>query len=371
MFGSCYFGEPYFGAYCGVVVIIPSVRETLGCGSYDAYVLTRGGAELVATFEWTELTWQRVLDDTSAASANAGSFPDCDTDVFWPWRYELAIYRNGSLIWVGPIIEPKSPPDQYALQARDLTAWWDHRLIHEDHLYPNPTDLAIIFQDISDDAMDPDPSPGLSVSPSPCGVTAMMELLAVQHFIAADKIRDLTTTGIDWTVIARDVLAGGAVVPTGSIGTFLDEHFVVPPTPRIDGTSQANSWLVRGSGGGAAGDTIYGSSTDPTAAALDGLLESVATVSTLQDNDSALAAAQSRTAITTNVTLVENCILAAEAPFTIDQLVPGALCDLALTQTKIPVFGHYRLAQVDGAAQSGDGSASETITLTFQPAGTT
>lgn len=349
--------------------------NVLGCGTYDALVLTRGGAEIVAEFPWTSASWSRVLDDTSEGGATALGYPaSCCADFlgFRPWRHELALYRDRDLVWVGPIMEPKAPPPfTFDITARDLTAWWDHRLIHEDHLYDTPTDLAEIFQDISDDAMAPDPSPGLSVTTTPTGVTALLDLLAVQHLMAGPKLRDVANIGLDWTAVCRDVIAGGAVVPTASIGTFYDGHFAVPPTPRYDGSVQANSWLLRGSGGGAAGDTVFGSATDPAAGILDGLLESVDTVSTLQDNDSAQAGAQSRVAITGEVLLIENCVLSPDAPFTIDQLVPGALCDLALEQTCYPVFGQYRLYKVDVVAQNaGADGQSERVSLAFQPVGT-
>jgi hypothetical protein len=219
--------------------------------------------------------------------------------------------------------------------------------------------------------MAPDTTPGLNVHTTPCGVTGTMTLLELQHLVAGPKIRDLSRIGVDWTTVGRDVLAGGAAVPTESIGTFLDEHFVRSEgkgaTPKLDGTQQTNAWLVRGQGGGSAGDTVFGYDGDPAAAALDGLLESVATVSTIQDGDSALAAAQTRLALTSDVLTLESAILSPDAPFTIDQLVPGALCELALDSTCIPVTGPYRLQKVTVTASAPDG---EVVTLAFQPVGT-
>lgn len=376
MFGSTYYGSGYYGDRATAHGVPVPVRQSIGCGSYDVYILTRGGGQLVAAFPWTQLAWARVLDDTSEGSATATGYPaSCCSDLSQvrPWQHELAIYRDGSLVWVGPIWEPKSPPPfTFSIAARDLTSWWDHRLIHNDLLYDIPTDLATIFQDISDDAMAPDPSPGLTVATTPTGVTAVLDILAVQHAMAGPKLRDIANIGIDWTTVGRDVIAGGAEIPTSSIGTFYDDHFATPPTPRLDGSVQANAWLVRGSGGGAAGDTIFGMATaDPSIIDRDGLLESVDTVSTLQDNLSAQAAAQSRAALTSEVILVENCVLAPSAPFPIEVLIPGALCELALEQTCIPVFGPYRLYKVEGDAQAGGASGTdETITLTFQPVGT-
>jgi hypothetical protein len=370
LYGCSYYGQTYYGDICQAFVVLVPLRGRLGCGVYEVLILERGGDTLVVAFPWTSITWSRVLDDTSAASVRADGYPDgCCIDLkqILPWRHELAIYRDGELVWIGAIFLPKAPPDKFTIEARDLSVWWDHRLIHEDHDYSSPTDLATIFKDISDDAMAPDNSPGLEITTTPSGVTGTMELLAVQHLLAGQKLRDLAQIGVDWTVVGRSVLAGGTEVPTASIGTFLDEHFVAPPTPRIDGAQQANAWLVRGSGGGAAGDTVYGYSSDPASIALDGLLESVATIQTIEDNASALAASQSRVALTKGVVAVENCVLTPDAPFVLEDLVPGAVCDLALEETCIPVFGEFRLQHVDVTAE-GDG---ERVSLVFQPKGTT
>lgn len=380
-FGGCAYGAVPYGGECGGAAGPPAIRKAIGCGAYEVYVLTRGGSSLVAVFPWTSLTFSRVLDDTSDGSAVAYQIPaECRGPLsgVTSWRHELAIYRDGQLVWVGPVVIPQAPPDQYEIAARDLSAWWDHRLIHKDHDYSSPTDLATIFQDVAADAMAPDPSPGLAVTTTPCGVTAILTLLALQHLSAATELRDIAKTGIDWTTIARKVLAGGAVVPTGPLGPFLDEHFAVPPTPKEDGTAKANAWLVRGAGGGAAGDVVYGYQTDPVSGKLDGLLESVETDSTIKDSATAQAAAKTRVALTSVVGTLDKCVLHPEAPFTLDELVPGALCQVRLEQTSIPVFGSYRLQRVDvtASAQSGGGAAGrsaslqEQIALTFQPVGT-
>lgn len=345
--------------------------NTLGCGRYDAYILTRGGGSLVAVLPWNTLSWGRVLDDTSHATVTVDS--ECgELGSVRPWQHELAIYRDDLLVWVGPITNPSAPVagdhQQLQVDARDLSAWWDHRRIHVDHAYVVPTDLATIFQDFATDAMSVDNSPGLVVKTTACGVLGVRSILGTQHQIAGLELRDLAKTGIDWTAVGRTVLAGGSAVPTASIGTFTDAHFTQPPKPNLDGTAQANDWVVRGAGGGVAGDVVYGEASDTSAQERDGVLEAVDTVSTIQDNTSAAAAAQTRVALTTGVLSVEEAYLAATAPFTIDQLVPGAVCYLDLQETVIPIQGQYRLQSVDPTARGNDGV--EQVVLVFQPVGT-
>lgn len=352
-----------------------SVGGVTGCGSYSAYIVPRGGGPIFATVPWSKLAWARVLDDTSAASATSDK-SDCNLVAgTLPWRHELSILRDGAQVWIGPVLSPSSPAStdhrQFQIDARDLSAWWDHRFIHNDYNYVAPTDLAQIFQDFATDAMQPDNSPGLHVVTTPCGITGVMQVLASQHQIAGSQLRDLANTGIDWTVINRDVLAGGATVPVADLGTFRDEHFINLPLVHTDGSVQTNLWIVRGSGGGAAGDTIYAASADAAASLLDGLLESVDTVSTIQDYVSAKAAADSRVAITKAVTGVENAVLAATAPFAVASLIPGATCRLELHDTGTPVSGRFRLQRVDCTVDAvTTGTPNEQISLIFQPIGT-
>lgn len=351
-----------------------AVSNQLGCGAYEAYVLTRGGGAIVAQIEWTSLSWARVLDDTSQATVMMDRACVQSVAQARPWRHELAVYRDGEQVWVGPIINPSAPVAsdhfQYQLVARDLSAWWDRRFIHSDHDYSlAPADLATIFSDIASDAMLPDNSPGLTVVTSPTGVTGAMRLLAAQHLVAGPQLRDLANTGIDWTAVGRTIIAGGTSIPVADLGSFTDDDFIVPPVPSYDGTAQANLWVIRGQGGGAAGDAIYGTASDPVAAALDGLLESVDTVQTIQDNLSAQAAAQSKLALTgDNVVTLQDCSFSPEAPVKIGALIPGALAHVDLSEGNIVVDDDYRLQRLAVSITGSDGI--EQVVATFQPKGT-
>lgn len=354
----------------------PQLADTiLGCGDYEIYIQSRGGGDVRAIFPWTSIQWTRTLDDTSQATVAAdGTCGNPNGDIL-PWRDEISIIRDGQQVWVGPVYQPASNPNnlpsQMQIVARDITAWWDHRLIHNDLDYStNPTDLAFILQAISEDAMNPDNSPGLYVTATPCGILGTPTMLATQHQIAGSQIRTLTNSGVDWTCLNRDVLMGGAVVPVDPIRpTFTDEHFVNVPTVTPDGSVQANGWIVRGSGSGVAGDTIYGAAQDNDAAMVYGLLESVETDSSIQDNTTAQSAAQSRLNLTAAPVTITNGVLDPTAPFPVNTLIPGALCYVSLSNTVIPVEGQFRLGDVSGSLTAGDNQI-EQVVVNFQPVGT-
>lgn len=348
-----------------------AVANVLGCGTYEVVVLTRGGRALVSVLEWTQVSWSRVLDETSEATITGSTGQDarcCEAlNEIKPWRHEIGILRDSVLIWVGPIIQVQTPPGTFQITARDISAWWDHRLIHNSYNFVQE-DMGTIFQAFSDDAMAPDPSPGMILNVTFSGVRATKRVLSTQHQIAGPVLRDLCNTGIDWTAIGRTILAGGLVVPTQAIGAFTDSHFATPPTPTFSGEQQSNSPTVRGAGGGTSGDRIYAKVDDFRAILQDGLLESVETISSITDHNSALQASESQLALRKTVAQVEACELIPEAPFTLDTLIPGALCRLDLQETCIPVSGVFRLKSVQGTVNA---NSNDTITLVFQPEGTT
>ena len=362
--------EPVGPVTTAVEMTAPNV---LGCSTYQVAVVTRGGHELVMILPWSSLSWERVLDDTSSASVSGaiGSDADCEEcqamAAIRAWRHELAIYRNGELVWIGPIINKRLPPGEFTLNARDLSAWLDHRKIHANHIYAQE-ELATIFEDLFDDAMEPDPSPNLSLSISPSGVKATKRFLRSQNLITGSQLRDITSTGIDWTTIGREIVAGGLAVPTDPVGTFVDAHFTTPPTPLFSGEQQGNAITVRGAGGGASGDRIAYTSSDFQAINDDGLLESVESVSTIKDFPSAIQASETRLALRKEVIQIENCVLAPTAPFPVSSLIPGARCPVNLQETCEPVVGTFRLKSVSTSASS---SGDDSFTLVLQPEGTT
>lgn len=258
----------------------------------------------------------------------------------------------------------EAAPEAPALTARDVTAWWDHRRIHQDHHYSS-ADLATIFAELAADAMNPENSVELTLSTSPCGILGDYDVLALQHKIAGPILRDLANIGVDFTAIGRTVLCGGGAVATASLGPFTDDSFMEPPKVTIDGSVLSNDWIVSGAGGGALGDSIFGYANDPTG--VSGLLESAAVISTIQDPVTAQAAAASRLALSEGSITVEKAPLSPLSAFEISDLIPGALCQVNLSDSCIPVDRFYRLQRVDVSV---DGSSGvEAVSVIFQPVG--
>lgn len=349
----------------------------LGCGSYTARIVTRGGSMLIAEIPATKLKWSRQLDDTSQADLETdqrATIACCaQLGVLRQWRHEYSVMRDGVEVWVGPLAgQPKYAYQGAQLKARDLSAWLDKRFIHNTISYVN-ADLATIFEAYVRDAMSPDPTPGLAVTASPCGVRGTRSVDAADYKHAGPEIRELSQSGIDWTMIGRVMLAGGLVVPSTPVATLTDEHFVDPPDVEEDGMAQANRWAVLGA---QAHDAVTGQFTSGFAftgvaesvadANEDGLLEDRVQIDQVKDTQSAYAAAVGRLALTrTTIPIISGGTLTPSAPITIDQLVPGALVNVLLQNTCRPVSGQYRLQTVDVTV-----APDEQVSITLQPMGT-
>lgn len=343
--------------------------NTLGCGRYTAQIRTRGGGGvLFSKLPCTDGSWERVLDDTSTAGVNLaglGRTSKCFAAIrdAEPMEYELAVARDGAVVWQGPLGSKNADGTKGSYAARDVSAWWDRRVLPVDRVYTQ-TDLASVFEQLADDAMLEDPSPGISVSTTPTGVLGDRKYLAGQNLMAAPELRSLAKAGIDWTVIGRDVLAGGIVVPTAPIVLLQDSHLVGTPSVSKDGLAMANRVRVVGAGGGEGPDPIVGEARDEESIARYGLVDLVIRDDSIRDEASATAAAQSRLALVrVPVPLLTTVVLDSAAPVLVEDLVPGAIVGCAFASSGIEVAGEFRLKKV-AVGFKGQG---ETVTLTLQP----
>lgn len=346
----------------------------LGCGVYEIGVFERGGATMIGSLPFDSLAWARDLDAVSEATlqitgiSGAGAACCALLGSIKPWQHELAMYRDGTRVWAGPITTIDVLGEVATISARDVMQWmWIRRLRH-DHAFV-ATDLATIFQAYVTDALTLDNSMGLVVVPTPTGVTGDRSVLALQHMIAGDQLDELSRTGVDWTTIDRSVFVGGTVTPyplppTGRL-VLIDDSFQTPPRVTTDGMQMATDWVVRGAGGGDGPDPVFGEAGGLSATF--GLVDRVETNEEILDSPSAAAQAASRLALTGGgATVVSEGILSPDAGVTIDQLVPGLPVELRLVNPCLQILVDYRLASVKVTAGA---TQDEQVTLSFQPLG--
>lgn len=343
----------------------------LGCGDYNVAIFERGGGRQLAQVEWSSLSWNRILDDTSTAQVKVagitGRGSECCGIVssINPRLHEVGIIRSGVRVWCGPVTKVDFDPDTdtATINGADLSWWLTKRLIHYDHIYTQ-VDLAVMFADYVYDAMLPENGAGLTVATTLCGVLGDRQTLASDYQFAIDALGELARTGIDWTCIDRYMLAGGLVVPTTAAFTLVDEHFAKNPASSKDASVAATRWVVVGSTD-AANEPVVG---DAGGIDEDGvLIERVAHEDAILDPGSADFAAAGHLALTQGVPgLASQGYLSPDAPIELLSLVAGTRATLRLRQNCVSVDGDYRLSRIDTTVSD---RADEQVLVSFQPVG--
>lgn len=351
------------------------IVSALGCASeYDVYVLDRSGTVPLRQLPFTGLTWNRKMDDVSNATIRLdlvnGNDPEgCCAAVqgLYRYAYEIGIYRDTFLVWQGPVVEVLAKGENIEIRAEDKMTWLKVRPIWTYLNYPDPgEDCANIFNDIVENAMGPDNVPGLIATATATGVRAAREYKTNPPQYAFDAIQELARTGVDYTMIKGVMVAGSFVVPASPIAYFTDQALAALPDNEWLGTNFATQVYV-------SGDPeqnllgVYGG-IDPLA----GLVVRIYQEDDIKDQNSLNQNAKSRWELMSSGQLLSSSQITLDptAPLPIELAVPGAVIDLRLTETCFPIFGQFRLLEMETTVSSSGDGVEETVNVTIEPVGT-
>jgi lysophospholipase L1-like esterase len=382
----------------------PKITGTLQCGKYDVWVYERGGEVPLGRVLFNSLSYGRKIDDVSTATVQLGirgvkpyiipprdettdvsptSFLGDPDNCCWllseinPWEHELVIFRNGSVVWAGPIqtVEIDNGTGQATIEADDMMKWLDRRFIRCE-IDMTEADLALIWLSVFRSAHDISPV-GISTTVYRTGVKGDRYYAPDQFKVAGDELRELARTGLDWTVVGRQIIVGPQEISTPPIATLYDEAFQRAPVIVKSGIDTATRWVVGGGGAGADGPAYWASApeifqSDPSF----GLVEKFVSEPSILDADdpesSSRAAAQTRwDLLHAPIVFLRDAVLAPTASVTMEELVPGARIDMNLVEVCQPIIEQYRLRDVNVSFTVGEkGGGTEEVKITVTPLGT-
>lgn len=346
---------------------------SLGCGEYVAVVQNRGGASAVGELQWSGLNFGRVLDEISSATISVGADGLANESCcavlsrIKAWKHELAIYRDGDLSWVGPIGDPSFETAMVTVPARDLAQWFERRSLPTDRTYVDE-DLGTIFGQYVTDALSRDTSPNITALVALSGVTGDRTVAASAKRRAADELRELSRSGVDFTMVGRRLYAGGIEIGAPRLAPITTDVADNPSiTPR--GLAAASEVSVVGARQDGSDEplvaTVGGVSTEI------GLVEQVYSESSIRDTRSLRQAAQTRYDLLVDVPDFVECNLLPEYDGDFEDLIPGALVDVGLVAACREAVGVYRLVRVAVSAAVGkEGGITEVVRVTLEPPGT-
>lgn len=337
----------------------------LGTSDYVAQITESGGGKALGEMPWTTIGYGRNANATSEATVTWLQ-GDARIPAFLieaePWQHDLVIWRvrEPEPVFAGPI-RTCSYKKQVQIKARDVTAWLEKRHIRSDTEYPD-VDLAYIFAKIGAEAMSEDPTPGLDFIAAACGIRGTRVTRAAEAARAADLLRELARSGVDWTVVGRQVLIGGAGL-TDPLGTLklIDEHVIDPGLEKA-GESTVTRQIIRWQTANSQAPML----TTVTAPEADtiGLLEDLDEEGDIADATSAGAAAAARLDLRANNPRAVDATLTSQAPTTVNQLIPGRRVDYRVSNLAVMAVGVTRLQKVRvNVTQNGEAVSLDTTPL--------
>jgi hypothetical protein len=368
----------------GVCNLGDEYGAVLGPAEYTAYLFSRDGKTRLKELPFTSLEWSRTIDNFSEASITIGGdifpVPDDDVrDIIDCWKFEVGIYRNNTKVWCGPITNVEMEANSLVISAADISVWLQHRLIYTDRKFKQ-ADLAAIASWVVADAMSVDNVPGLVANFTNTGVKGDREYRADHYLSASDELDELARTGVDWTIVNREMVVGNFEIPATKIPGLVQEHLTDDPSISIAGGAMGTAFYVIGSDPPQEDDAPpepENADKDPGPKVVGiarggnpkvyGVHDRVVTESAIIDTSSATANARTRLAVLGEPPIVfSNAGLVPTAPVTVDQLVPGRTVSILLSYPR-EARSDYRIKGVKG---TWDGSTVSDIAIDLEPVGT-
>lgn len=348
--------------------------STLGCAStLEVFISSRSGQQFLYKLPHTKVSWERTLDSTSKADVEVGgvagvAYEECCDEIadFHCWAHSITVRRDGRNVWSGPITDMEFDDNGVSFKAEDVSAWLSRRRVHSRVNYED-TDLVTIFNAIVEDAISVDNEFGLITDVTPSGVYGSRDVKAAEYKMADKELSELARTGVDWTVVNRTMYIGGQeLIPSTNTPTLTDDHIVSPSKVRELGEIETEV-NVLGNGKDTQGASIVGTVTNADAEVDYGVHESVVTEDRIRDAQSAVAAAQTRLDIFRKPpTIFSGGRLSEEAPFALEDLIPGLTIPVLILHHCRRISGNYRLQKVKYSEDGGD----EQVEIDVQPMGT-
>lgn len=354
-----------------------------GRGVWTASVTGRGGSPVRMEVPYSSLQTAFVLNNSGSANLsvpNDGTSRSACCELFAevePWQDEIVLYRDGQLAYVGPLVTMIGRIDGGDLRSNDLFHWFENRFLESD--FHGDGDVADIFASIASLALEPENSMNMTVTTRPVGIQGTRDFKGLEFHRAADLLRELSRTGLDFTMDGRRLLGGGAEIFENAAPLILHDDGVLDAEVTIDGTAFATDVAVFGGTSvndfSAPGDErlVFATGRATTGTERYGLVQRSFTELYIKDGGSADANASARLDSMQPAPVRVRATLGPEAAFEWNDLLPGRRMDVRLKQAAgcIEVMEVMRVLNVNVSVNVSDESQTEQVSIDLVPSGTT
>lgn len=344
-----------------------TLAGTLGCvESYSALIVSKEGIVL-GELPISSLEWSRKLDDFSEASIVVPlGDPDCCGLIssIHVWHHELQIFRDGVYVWSGPIVRITGNRTQVTIDARDLMALLDKRLIHVPTCfavacagfgYAGPevaSDLSALGSFLISDGLIID-GHNFQIEATDTGILGERLYKIGQDNTSLNALQEVMQLGLDVTMLGRKFVLGAANggPPFGTTNALLCDDFLGSMEFEEDGLNLATRAIVLGDNGiiglaKASGTDVNGEDDYYGLLELIDLNRGELNTQTIADR-AAAAIIASHYPAPTNLITPANSQLSVNAPITIQELVPGTFTTIIIDCLCRPVTAVMVLVEMN------------------------
>ena len=331
--------------------------------SYRVVVRDRTGAEIVELSDYTDLTWDRRLDDISQAQVTLPANSSCCGKLanVYPWRHEIAISRDSDEVWVGPIRQIGDCTSGMIIKATDVLGWLERRVIHNDHDWTVALLGAVqAAEELVIDGFAPDDPDVLKwLTTYGTGVIGGRSYLANSKYVY-DALKDLAQGSLDFTTIGRRIVLMESGYELSRTTLLTCDHFQGDVCTAVDGDDAATRTIVTGTGvTGTAGGV------DPYFGLVELLVDDDRIGRQATADDQAAGLLEGRNPPPLLVQPPQGAGLAPDAPLCLADLVPGVTVPVSVNCTCRPALQDMRLTQLSVTVND----SGETIAPTLAPLG--
>ena len=351
------------------------VSGRLGCGVPTVFLTARCANSAVTCVLnneiITNLSWDRRLDDVAEAECTINltgdvNFTCCECLAeAEPWCHELHIWRNGEEVFVGPIQSIEYEFNSATVRAKDSLAWMGVRIPPVDiNFVGTSTDLTDIAIFLINTAF--------AEEVNACEPNNLYTQLTGYEFdffaskfeqTALEILRDLGDAGLNFTTLGRTIVLTGDSTPLTPLILLNDEHIMGGLTIRKDGNLLGNRYYVHFDGDGglpASGEAADFYCYGPVERIIspDGISNGThaGDIADIYVNAAGIAP---RT-----IEMTPGAKLSPDTPWTINEMVPGARVDVAVTKFCLNLTQSFILTGIEVGYTPTEG---ESVGITLTP----
>lgn len=348
----------------------------LGCGEPQFFITSRcasSGVFCVLDGTVVSAHWDRRLDDVSEANvvmsfSGTEEYTCCECLAeAEPWCHELHVWRDGEEVWVGPIQTIEYEHEQVTVTAKDSLAWLGVRVPAVDIDYTTVatelTDIAMFLLNVA--FAEDSPTYTCEIDNVYAVDTGLVTFRYFEKFnqYALEILRDLADSGLDFTTLGRTIVLTGDATTLTPLILLNDAHILGGLKVVKDGTIQGNRYYVHFDGDG--GSPAVGEAVDKYCyGAIERIRDGDGLVDGASAGDVADIYVEASAIAPRTIEMSSNSKLSPDTPWVINDMVPGARVDVAVTKLCLNLTQSFKLTQVDVDYNSDEG---ESVGITLVP----